>query len=91
MAKHKRKRGRGKRRPKPGKPGWYKVKAKDLLHTIELRADLQAEFLAMKECLGDVLAKYDISDADLNEIESCIDSLQAAVEPVAFGVGQGGG
>ena len=91
MAKHKRKHSRGKRRPKPGKPGWYNVKAKDLLHTIELRADLQAEFLAMKECLGDVLAKYDISDADLNEIESCLDSLQAAVEPVAFGVGQGGG
>jgi hypothetical protein len=80
--------GRGrKRQAKPGKAGWYRIKADDLLHTIELRQDLKDEVIAIRECLKRILKKYDLSAKDRKAIQDCLDNLQSATEPIAFGFG----
>lgn len=75
------------RQPKPGKPGWYKVRASDLLHSIELRHDLKAEVVALRECIEPILKKKDkLSAKDKKKIKDCLDDLQSATEPIAFGL-----
>ena len=76
-----------KRHAKPGQAGWYKIKSADLLHTIELRQELKDEVIEIRDCLEDILKKYDISAKDRKKIADCIDNLQSATEPIAFGFG----
>jgi len=80
-------RGRKKRHAKPGKAGWYRIKSADLLHTIELRQELKDEVVSIRDCLEAILIKYDISAKDRKSVEDCLDNLQAATEPIAFGFG----
>jgi len=79
--------GRKKRHAKPGKAGWYNIKSDDLLHTIELRQDLKVEVVGIRDCLTVILKKYKISAKDRKAIEDCLDNLQSATEPIAFGFG----
>jgi hypothetical protein len=81
--------GRGSRRrrqPPAGKPGWYKVRASDLLHSIALRHDLKAEVTGLQDCLDKILKKYKLSTGDKKKIKDCLSDLQSATEPIAFGL-----
>ena len=79
--------GRGRKQAKPGKAGWYKIKADDLLHTIELRQDLKDEVIAMIALLKRLLKKYEFSTKDRKALQDSLDNLQGATEPIAFGFG----
>jgi hypothetical protein len=88
MTKHKRGRSRGgKRQPPAGKPGWYRITSDDLLYSIELRQDLKDEVISLRGCLDAILKKYKISAKDRKAIKNCVDALQSATEPIAFGFG----
>ena len=77
----------GKREAKPGKAGWYRIRAADLLHTLELRQDLKDEVVALRNLLKRLLKKIDLSAKDRKAVEDALDNLQAATEPIAFGFG----
>ena len=88
MARHQ---GSGRRQPRAGKPGWYKIKASDLLHSIQLRHDLKAEVQGLQDCLDRILKKYNLSAKDKKKIKECLGDLQSATEPIAFGLDSDGG
>jgi hypothetical protein len=75
------------RQARPGKPGWYRVQASDLLHSMQLRHDLKLEVLGIRACLDKILKKYDLSAKDKQAIKKCLQDLEGATKPIAFGVG----
>ena len=87
MANARHRQGGGRRQPRPGKAGWYRIQADDLLHSLQLRHDLKNEVKGLQACLDKILGRYDISAKDKKQIKKCLKDLESATKPIAFGVG----